>query len=168
MEIIGLDLHKRESQLCRRFPTGPIRYERIPTSRAQFTATLGGIAPAQILLEASTESEWVATHLESLGHTVIVADPNFDTAEFAVMVRTDQKGRGLGFQLMTELIAYARSRQLRILYGDVLRENVTMLEMARDLGFVQEDTAAPDIVKVTIDLSAETAGLPAAPQPAST
>lgn len=77
MEIIGLDLHKRESQLCRRHPSGRIQHQRIPTSRAQFSATLGGITPARILLEASTESEWVATHLEALGHTVIVADPNF-------------------------------------------------------------------------------------------
>ena len=77
MEIIGLDLHKRESQLCRRYADGRIRDERIPTTRARFTEALGGIAPARILLEASTESEWVATHLEQLGHTVIVADPNF-------------------------------------------------------------------------------------------
>jgi len=29
-----------------------------------------------MLLEASTEREWVARHLESLGHDVIVADPH--------------------------------------------------------------------------------------------
>ena len=77
MEIIGLDLHKRESQLCRRSPDGRITEDRIPTTRARFTAAFGALAPARILLEASTESEWVATHLEQLGHTVIVADPNF-------------------------------------------------------------------------------------------
>jgi transposase len=38
---------------------------------------LGGRPPAKILLEASTESEWVATYLEALGHEVIVADPNY-------------------------------------------------------------------------------------------
>jgi transposase len=32
---------------------------------------------ARNLVEASTESEWVAQHLEALGHEVIVADPNF-------------------------------------------------------------------------------------------
>jgi hypothetical protein len=37
---------------------------------------LGGRPRARILLEACTESEWVARHLESLGHEVIVADPN--------------------------------------------------------------------------------------------
>lgn len=93
MEIIGLDLHKRESQLCRRSPDGPIRHERIPTSRARFTAALGGIAPARILLEASTESEWVATHLEALGHTVIVADPNFAPmyATLTRRIKTDRR-----------------------------------------------------------------------------
>jgi transposase len=30
-----------------------------------------------VLLEASTESEWVARHVEALGHVVIVADPNY-------------------------------------------------------------------------------------------
>ena len=93
MEIIGLDLHKRESQLCRRHPDGRICAERIPTTRARFTATLGGIAPARILLEASTESEWVATHLEHLGHTVIVADPNFAPmyATHSRRIKTDQR-----------------------------------------------------------------------------
>ena len=93
MEIIGLDLHKRESQLCRRSPHAPLRHERIPTSRAQLTATLGAIAPARILLEASTESEWVATHLEALGHTVIVADPNFAPmyATRSRRIKTDQR-----------------------------------------------------------------------------
>jgi len=75
MEIIGLDLHKRETQLCRRSPDGRIRDERIPTTRERLGAALA--APATILLEASTESEWVAAYLEGLGHTVIVGDPNF-------------------------------------------------------------------------------------------
>jgi transposase len=31
----------------------------------------------RILVEASTESEWVAQRLETLGHEMVVADPNF-------------------------------------------------------------------------------------------
>ncbi len=76
MEIIGLDLHTRESQLSIKADDGTITDRRIATSRDRFTAVLGGRPPARILLEASTESEWVARHLESLGHKVIVADPN--------------------------------------------------------------------------------------------
>ena len=77
MEIIGLDLHKRESQLSIKADDGSITDRRIATSRERFTAVFGARPPARILLEASTESEWVARHLESLGHEVIVADPNY-------------------------------------------------------------------------------------------
>ena len=77
MEIIGLDLHKRETQLCILAPDGTAREQRIVTSRERFAAVLGPLAPATVLLEASTESEWVARHLEALGHRVIVADPNY-------------------------------------------------------------------------------------------
>ena len=76
MEIIGLDLHKRESQLSRTADDGTITDRRIATSRERFTAVVGARPRARILLEASTEREWVARHLESLGHDVIVADPN--------------------------------------------------------------------------------------------
>lgn len=77
MEIIGLDLHKRESQLCMKAPDGTITERRIVTSPERFTAVLGDRPRARILLEASTESAWVARHLESLGHQIIVGDPNY-------------------------------------------------------------------------------------------
>ena len=77
MEIIGLDLHKRESQLAIKTLEGTVTDRRIATSRERFTAVFGDRPRARILLEASTESEWVARHLESLGHEVIVADPNY-------------------------------------------------------------------------------------------
>jgi len=87
MDTIGLDLHKRESQLCVLTEAGEIVERRIVTSRERFTAVLGDRTPARILLEASTESEWVARHLESLGHEVVVADPNF-----APMYATRRRG----------------------------------------------------------------------------
>ena len=77
MEIIGPDLHTRESQLAIKAEDGTITDRRIVTSRERFTAVLGARPGARVLLEASTESEWVARHLESLGHEVIVADPNY-------------------------------------------------------------------------------------------
>jgi transposase len=77
MDTIGLDLHKRESQLCIGHDDGTVDDRRIGTSRERFAAVLGGRPRARILLEASTESEWVARCLEQLGHDVIVADPNF-------------------------------------------------------------------------------------------
>lgn len=49
---------------------------RIRPTTERLAVLLGGRVPARILLEASTESEWVARPLETLGHTLIVADPN--------------------------------------------------------------------------------------------
>jgi len=47
----------------------------------------------RILVEASTESEWVAQHLESLGHEVVVADPNYGAmyARRSRRVKTDRR-----------------------------------------------------------------------------
>ena len=77
MEYIGIDVHKKQSHLC--ICTGEGRYvERcIGTERERFAAVVGGRPRARVLIEASTESEWVAQWLEELGHEVIVADPNY-------------------------------------------------------------------------------------------
>ena len=93
MDNIGLDLHKRESQLCTLAEDGTVTERRIATSRERLTAVLGARPPARVLLEASTESEWVARHLEALGHTVVVADPNFAPmyASRSRRVKTDRR-----------------------------------------------------------------------------
>ena len=49
--------------------------------------------------------------------------PNYDTAEYAVLVRSDLKGKGLGWLLMQMIIEYARSEGLRTIEGQVLNEN---------------------------------------------
>lgn len=77
MEHIGIDVHKRESQLCIITAQGEVLEKRIRTERGRFKEALGGRARAKIVLEASTESEWVARCLEEMGHEVVVADPNF-------------------------------------------------------------------------------------------
>jgi transposase len=50
---------------------------RIDTTGEEFVRVFGGRSRMRILLESSTESEWVAQHLGRLGHEVIVADPNY-------------------------------------------------------------------------------------------
>jgi transposase len=92
-DTIGLDLHKRETQLCLLGADGSVTERRIATTRPQLTAVLGGRPPARVLLEASTESEWVARHLESLGHEVVVADPGYAPmyATRSRRVKTDKR-----------------------------------------------------------------------------
>lgn len=77
MEHIGIDVHKTESQICILTEEGEILEARIQTRRERFEPVLGSRPRARVLIEASTESEWVARCLEELGHEVIVADPNF-------------------------------------------------------------------------------------------
>jgi transposase len=73
-----MDVHQRDSQVCELDPAGGVLGERrMRTERGRLAAVFGARAPARILLEASTESEWVAQTLEALGHEVIVADPNY-------------------------------------------------------------------------------------------
>ena len=65
----------------------------------------------------------------------LFTDPERMRAEYAIAVRSDWKGRGLGCLLMTRLIDLARQREISELVGEVLRENVPMLRMCRKLGF---------------------------------
>ena len=77
MDYAAIDLHKKESQVRVITATGDVMDQRIRTTRTALTAVFGGRPLARVLVEASTESEWVAQHLEYLGHQVVVADPNY-------------------------------------------------------------------------------------------
>lgn len=92
MEYIGIDVHKRESQICILTDDGQSIEQRIRTDRGRLGAVLAR-PRARILLEASTESEWVARCLEELGHEVVVADPNFAAmyAHRSRRVKTDRR-----------------------------------------------------------------------------
>jgi acetyltransferase len=70
------------------------------------------------------------------------ADPQADSAEFAIVVADQWQGKGLGSLLMLELIGAARSRGVRRLEGWVLATNHAMLELMRSLGF--EIGSTPD------------------------
>ena len=77
MDHSGIDVHKKKSQICLLAEGGELIEQRIRTEPERFATMFGNRPRAQILLEASTGSEWVARCLEGLGHEVIVADPNF-------------------------------------------------------------------------------------------
>ncbi len=77
MDHIGIDVHKKESQICILAEGGELLEQRIRTEPARFVAVLSSRPRGRIVLELSTESEWVARCLEGLGHEVVVADPNF-------------------------------------------------------------------------------------------
>jgi acetyltransferase len=89
-----------------------------------------------------------------IGVSRMIASPDYDRAEYAVIVRSDYKGKGLGWALMQKLIAYAQGEGLKEMYGHVLAVNVTMLKMCRELGFtVKTDPDDASIFLVSLDLT---------------
>ena len=93
-----------------------------------------------------------ATH-EMVGVVRIHSDSIYESGEYAILLRSDLKGRGLGWVLMQLIIEYARSEGLKAISGDVLQENIVMLDMCRQLGFeVKPDPAEPDICDVRLKL----------------
>jgi transposase len=93
MNFIGIDVHKNQSQVCILSESGERIERRIPTDRRRLREVFAAHSAARILIEASTESEWVARCLEELGHEVIVADPNFAPmyATRSRRVKTDRR-----------------------------------------------------------------------------
>jgi acetyltransferase len=112
---------------------------------ARFTQIDYARAMAFLAIDESTE--------EMLGVVRLHADADYDTGEYAILLRSDQKGRGLGWQLMQLIIEYARVEGIRCIHGQVLQENTTMLDMCRQLGFrIDSDPQEPGVVVVTLSL----------------
>jgi transposase len=93
MQHIGIDVHKNSCQVCILTEDGELIERRIRTDRSSLDALFKERPRARILIESSTESEWVARCLEQLGHEVIVADPNFAQmyASRSKKVKTDKR-----------------------------------------------------------------------------
>lgn len=122
--------------------------------------TLSHVAAARFTqLDYDREMALVLTESGSPGHTEIYgvislsSDPDNERGEFAILVRGDMTGMGLGIVLMRRIIDYARSRGMQEIEGDVLRENTTMLKLARVLGFTEHETPdEPNLVRVRLRL----------------
>lgn len=89
-----------------------------------------------------------------IGVSRLSADPEYERAEFAVVVRSDLKGRGLGWQLMSLLVEFGRAEGLSIIFGHVLAENTGMLQMCEEIGFrIELDGDDPSLKFATLDLA---------------
>ncbi|WP_321898612.1 GNAT family N-acetyltransferase [Paraburkholderia heleia] len=88
----------------------------------------------------------------TLGVVRAVADPDNETAEFAVAILSNLKRGGLGRLLMSRIIEYARSRGTHWLLGEALRENAPMIGLARACGFTVTPTEDPGVVGLRMPL----------------
>jgi acetyltransferase len=110
--------------------------------RLRFHGTVREITPiaAARLTQIDYDREMAFVAAEAGGDIAGIGslgfDPEFETAEYAIIVRSDMQGHGLGRKLMAELLSYARARGARRVWGDVLAENANMLTMTREMGAV--------------------------------
>lgn len=89
---------------------------------------------------------------ETLGVVRAIADPDNERAEFAIVVRSDQKGRGLGYALLEKMVRYCRARGTREIVGQVLPDNRAMLDLAGSLGFASRFLPDDGAVEVKLAL----------------
>jgi len=114
--------------------------------RLRFFARVGELSTAESdrlsRLDYSHEMAFIALDEmagQMLGLVRLRDELDEQTAEFAILVRSRLKGHGLGWLLMQRVIDYAKEKGLRRVYGDVLAENASMLQMTEELGFHAED-----------------------------
>jgi acetyltransferase len=90
---------------------------------------------------------------EMLGVVWLYSNSIHETGEYAILLRSDLHGRGLGWALMQLIIEYAKSEGLSRIYGEILQENSVMLKMCRDMGFkVKTDAEDRGVCDVTLVL----------------
>jgi acetyltransferase len=77
-----------------------------------------------------------------LGVARAITDPLNLYAEFAIIVHSALKGKGLGYLLLNKMIRYCQSRGTKELIGNTRSDNKRMLALAQSLGF--EMRPSPD------------------------
>ena len=138
-----------------------IAHSRMEDIRLRFFAAMKTLPPklaARLTqIDYDREMAFVATSVDRpddglWGAVRLAADPDFESAEYAVIARSDVIGHGLGWTLMREIIAYGRQRGIGQLFGEVLSENQRMRAMCKELGFTEHPGEDRDAVHVTLDL----------------
>ena len=88
---------------------------------------------------------------EIVGVVRLYSGSSHESGEYAILLRSDLKGRGLGLALMQLIIEYAKSEGLKRIVGQILQENSVMLKMCGELGFeIKTDAEDRGLYDVTL------------------
>jgi len=166
MEYAAIDLHSRRSQIRIVDAEGTVVLDcRIDTTRAAFASTFGARASMRILLEASTEAEWVAQCLEGLGHTVVIGDPNYTLmyGQRSRRIKTDKRDAAAlaeacrcGIYRPTHRVSTVqwRERQRQTVRFQLVRQRTALINLTRAL-LRQEGhrlpSGAPECMEARLD-----------------
>jgi acyl-CoA synthetase (NDP forming)/RimJ/RimL family protein N-acetyltransferase len=105
-------------------------------------------------IDYDREIALVAVHEDSIlavGRLTRLHDS--DDAEFAVLVADAWQGQGLGAELLRRLLDVARAEGIRVVAGQVLPENRSMLAIARKAGFRLRDLPGEGVVEVSVNVA---------------
>ena len=89
---------------------------------------------------------------ETLGVVRAITDNTNQRDEYAIIVRSDMKGKGLGRLLMEKMVRYCTDRGSREIWGLVLKNNEAMLGLVKSLGFKAGPSSEPSAYKVSLKL----------------
>jgi GNAT superfamily N-acetyltransferase len=130
--------------------------------RLRFFSAMRELQPSQLArltqIDYDRAMAFIATRRDSdgkpetLGVVRAIADPDNQQAEFAILVRSDLKGRGLGAILFQKLIDYFRSRGTVEIVGEALSENSGVQQLVRRFGGVARPSPEPGMADLSIKL----------------
>ncbi|MDY0275803.1 MAG: bifunctional acetate--CoA ligase family protein/GNAT family N-acetyltransferase [Desulfomicrobium sp.] len=108
-------------------------------------------------IDYDREMAFVATHVvdgesETLGVVRTSTKPDNSSAEFAIIVRSDMKGTGLGSLLFEKMIRYCKSRGTRYLDGQTMPRNKGMIGLAKRFGLSVSHNYEEELVEMRLPL----------------
>ncbi|MEO8248726.1 MAG: bifunctional acetate--CoA ligase family protein/GNAT family N-acetyltransferase [Burkholderiales bacterium] len=115
-----------------------------------------------VQLDYSREMAFVAVRTladgseQTLGVVRTMTDPDNVEAEYAIVVRSDLQGKGLGHLLTRKIIEYAAARGTQRMVAYVLHDNRGMCRLALSHGFVRSaERSSADALCFVLRLSAD-------------
>nr|WP_315222446.1 bifunctional acetate--CoA ligase family protein/GNAT family N-acetyltransferase [uncultured Duganella sp.] len=130
--------------------------------RLRFFSAMRELPPAQLArltqIDYDRAMAFIATRNgadgqpETLGVVRAVTDPDNQHAEFAIIVRSDLKGKGLGYILFGKLVDYFRAHGTAEIVGDALSENLGVQKLVRQFGGVVSAHPEPGMVRLQLPL----------------
>lgn len=128
--------------------------------RFRFFSAMRDLQPEYITrltqVDYDREMAFVAVRVatsETVGVSRIVIEADGRTAEFAIAVQPDMKGKGLGTELMRKLFEWGRAHGIETIVGHILADNAPMLAFMRRLGFeLHRAHGEEDVIRARLEL----------------